>query len=67
MTPHREEPVPHPPDPPIYRDLLHRWAGAGRTLPGRRDHEWNRLAAAPAWTGGTARVSGTPARRGDGR
>ncbi len=67
MTPRREESVPHAPDPPIYRDLLNRWASAGRTLPGRRDQEWNRLTAAPVWTGGTGWVSGTPARRGDGR
>ncbi|GKQ40104.1 hypothetical protein ALMP_66300 [Streptomyces sp. A012304] len=33
------------PDPPIYRDLLRVWADRGRTLPGRHDPEWTRLAA----------------------
>ncbi|MFE7185802.1 hypothetical protein [Streptomyces erythrochromogenes] len=37
------------PDPPIYRDLLARWADAGRTLPGRRDPEWSRLTSSPVW------------------
>ncbi|MFI5824450.1 hypothetical protein ACIA8I_36010 [Streptomyces rishiriensis] len=32
-------------DPPIYRDLLRTWADRGRTLPGRHDPEWVRLAA----------------------
>ncbi|MFF1545621.1 hypothetical protein [Streptomyces sp. NPDC058291] len=32
-------------DPPIYRDLLRTWADRGRTLPGRDDPEWVRLAA----------------------
>ncbi|GFH38535.1 hypothetical protein SCWH03_47770 [Streptomyces pacificus] len=70
MTSRRKVPVPHPahpPDPPIPRDLLGRWARAGRTLPGRRDHEFNRLTAAPAWAGSTGWVSGTRARPGDGR
>ncbi|MER7734504.1 hypothetical protein ABTX80_26795 [Streptomyces erythrochromogenes] len=55
-----EESVPRPlpreplreqqaPDPPIYRDLLARWADAGRTLPGRRDPEWSRLTSSPVW------------------
>ncbi|MFB7257468.1 hypothetical protein [Streptomyces nojiriensis] len=37
------------PDPPIYRDLLARWADAGRTLPGLRDPEWSRLTSSPVW------------------
>jgi hypothetical protein len=32
-------------DPPIYQDLLRTWAQCGRTLPGRHDPEWARLAA----------------------
>ncbi len=44
--PLREQQVP---DPPIYRDLLARWADAGRTLPGRRDPEWSRLTSSPVW------------------
>ncbi|MER7571847.1 hypothetical protein [Streptomyces sp. NPDC126514] len=39
-------PAPPPPqDPPIYRDLMRTWADRGRTLPGRHDPEWIRLAA----------------------
>ncbi|MFE0510202.1 hypothetical protein [Streptomyces sp. NPDC058964] len=38
-------PPPQPPDPPIYRDLMRVWADRGRTLPGRHDPEWIRLAA----------------------
>nr|WP_285560966.1 hypothetical protein [Streptomyces hygroscopicus] len=34
-----------PQDPPIYRDLMRAWADRGRTLPGRQDPEWVRLAA----------------------
>ncbi|MFI6108773.1 hypothetical protein [Streptomyces sp. NPDC051310] len=46
-----EESVPHPAaDPPIYRALVRHWAGSGRTVPGRRDQEWARLMATPAWT-----------------
>ncbi|MDX5563355.1 hypothetical protein PYK79_08785 [Streptomyces sp. ID05-04B] len=53
-APVRPEPVnaesvpltpPPPQDPPIYRDLLRTWADRGRTLPGRHDPEWVRLAA----------------------
>ncbi|WP_262505365.1 hypothetical protein [Streptomyces sp. TRM68367] len=40
---------PQAPDPPIYRDLMHTWADRGRTLPGRHDPEWVRLAA--PWRG----------------
>lgn len=36
---------PVPPDPPIYRELMRTWADRGRTLPGRHDPEWIRLAA----------------------
>ncbi|MGW7383674.1 hypothetical protein [Streptomyces sp. NPDC054794] len=38
-------PPPQPQDPPIYRDLLRTWEDGGRTLPGRHDPEWVRLAA----------------------
>ncbi|MFJ9633867.1 hypothetical protein ACIQPR_26395 [Streptomyces sp. NPDC091280] len=38
---------PQPQDPPIYRDLMRTWADRGRTLPGRDDPEWVRLAKAP--------------------
>ncbi|WP_408649037.1 hypothetical protein [Streptomyces poriticola] len=38
---------PHLPDPPIYRELMRTWADRGRTLPGRHDPEWARLAAPP--------------------
>ncbi|MEV8537077.1 hypothetical protein [Streptomyces sp. NPDC051211] len=41
-----------PADPPIYRDLIDRWSVEGRTLPGRRDPEWSRLASAPVWPSG---------------
>ncbi|AXQ58264.1 hypothetical protein D0C37_29115 [Streptomyces koyangensis] len=57
-----EESVPPVADPPIYRALFQQWARHGRTLPGRRDPEWSRLAAAPVF-----RFSGSPARPGDGR
>ncbi|MET8708124.1 hypothetical protein [Streptomyces californicus] len=39
-----------PADPPIYGALLSQWESAGRTVPGRRDAEWNRAAAFPSWT-----------------
>ncbi|MEU9857794.1 hypothetical protein [Streptomyces sp. NPDC047974] len=57
-------PVPAPvpvqvhPDPPIYQALYSLWASQGRTLPGRRDPEWARLAAGPVWADRTVRVSG---------
>ncbi|MDX3587782.1 hypothetical protein OG920_07625 [Streptomyces europaeiscabiei] len=35
-------------DPPIYRALLRTWADRGRTLPGRHDPEWVRLATPPS-------------------
>ncbi|MFD3946897.1 hypothetical protein [Streptomyces sp. NPDC058579] len=56
-----QAPPPAPPqlaDPPIYRAMLSQWASHGRTLPGRVDQEWNRLAAAPVWADRTVRVSG---------
>ncbi|MFD8523869.1 hypothetical protein [Streptomyces capillispiralis] len=55
---------PQPPDPPIYRDLLRTWADRGRTLPGRHDPEWTRLAA--PWRG-LGQFSVSPAPRGGGR
>ncbi|MFE1383126.1 hypothetical protein ACFW6S_29685 [Streptomyces sp. NPDC058740] len=58
-------PAPHPADPPIYQAVLSLWASHGRTLPGQRDQEWNRLAAAPVWADRTVRVSGTLVRQGD--
>ncbi|MFF5976034.1 hypothetical protein ACFY7C_31445 [Streptomyces sp. NPDC012769] len=58
-------PPPHLADPPIYTALLHLWASNGRTLPGRRDQEWSRLAAGPVWADRTVRVSGTLVRQGD--
>nr|WP_244904960.1 hypothetical protein [Streptomyces prasinopilosus] len=42
-------PPPRPPDPPIYRELMRAWADEGRSLPGRHDPEWARLAA--PWRG----------------
>ncbi|MFE7230977.1 hypothetical protein ACWCRF_03795 [Streptomyces sp. NPDC002405] len=53
-----------PTDPPIYRDLMRAWADRGRTLPGRHDPEWVRLAAPPA---GLAQLSGSRDPRRDGR
>ncbi|MFE5908653.1 hypothetical protein ACFQ6B_06125 [Streptomyces wedmorensis] len=60
-------PAPVPADPPIYRDVFSLWASHGRTLPGRRDQEWIRLAAGPVWADRTVRVSGTLVRQGDAR
>ncbi|GGQ36254.1 hypothetical protein ACFFKE_07270 [Streptomyces mutabilis] len=45
-------PAPQLPDPPIYRELMRTWADRGRTLPGRDDPEWVRLAAPPRDLGG---------------
>ncbi|MEV0413182.1 hypothetical protein AB0I68_20885 [Streptomyces sp. NPDC050448] len=51
--PDYEESIPQrQPDPPIYYALLARWAADGRTLPGRRDPEWSRIASSPVWPGG---------------
>ncbi|MER7720238.1 MULTISPECIES: hypothetical protein [Streptomyces] len=69
-------PAPQPPDPPIYRELMRTWADRGRTLPGRHDPEWVRLAEPPRGLGdvvatgdfsvtGTFSVPRDP--RGDGR
>ena len=44
-------PAPQLPDPPIYRELMRTWADRGRTLPGRHDPEWVRLAAPPRGLG----------------
>ncbi|AXE25511.1 hypothetical protein C0216_20535 [Streptomyces globosus] len=41
-----------PPDPPIYRALMDHWTADGRTLPGRPDPEWTRVAASPIWPTG---------------
>lgn len=60
------ESVPQPVDPPIYRALVRHWDGIGRTVPGRRDQEWTRLTAAPAWTR-PGEISGSPVPGGDGR
>ncbi|MFE9258328.1 hypothetical protein [Streptomyces sp. NPDC006879] len=50
VPPGYEEPVPQPPaDPPIYRELLRRWAAEGRALPGHRDPEWSRLVSTRVW------------------
>ncbi|GEC04691.1 hypothetical protein SSP24_23460 [Streptomyces spinoverrucosus] len=63
--PRAPAPPPQPlPDPPIYRDLMRTWAHRGRTLPGRHDPEWIRLAAPLVRRG---QFSGTPDPRGDGR
>lgn len=47
----RPNPPGQPSDPPIYRALLRSWADGGRTLPGRCDPEWVRLAAPPVGLG----------------
>ncbi|WP_254405179.1 hypothetical protein [Streptomyces sp. AC627_RSS907] len=69
-------PAPQLPDPPIYRELMRTWADRGRTLPGRHDPEWVRLAAPPRGNGdhvaaGDSRVTGDFSvprdPRGDGR
>ncbi len=44
-------PAPQIPDPPIYRELMRTWADGGRTLPGRHDPEWVRLAEPPRGLG----------------
>ncbi|QKW05443.1 hypothetical protein HUT18_02680 [Streptomyces sp. NA04227] len=51
-------------DPPIYRALLGQWADRGRTLPGRHDPEWARLAASPVAAG---RISAPRTPQGDAR
>lgn len=44
-------PAPQIADPPIYRELMRTWADGGRTLPGRHDPEWVRLAEPPRGLG----------------
>ncbi|GLP72702.1 MULTISPECIES: hypothetical protein [unclassified Streptomyces] len=61
--PYRPAPPP-PQDPPIYRDLMRTWASGGRTLPGRHDPEWVRLAAPQVRPG---QFSGSPDPLDDGR
>ncbi|MFJ5809536.1 hypothetical protein OG906_28105 [Streptomyces sp. NBC_01426] len=53
-TPHGyEESVPlRNPDTPVYNALLARWTAEGRTVPGRRDPEWSRIASSPIWPSG---------------
>ncbi|GAB2914572.1 hypothetical protein GCM10027075_12940 [Streptomyces heilongjiangensis] len=55
FVPAPAESVPHgaalSQDPPIYRALMRTWADGGRTLPGRHDPEWVRLAAPPSGLG----------------
>lgn len=65
----QQQPQPHPQppqpqDPPIYRALIRNWAERGKTLPGRHDPEWVRLAA-PLVRVGQFSASRDP--RGDGR
>ncbi|MDX2540676.1 hypothetical protein PV331_02200 [Streptomyces sp. WI04-05B] len=56
-SPHQSRPnqgranPPAPSDPPIYGALVRTWADLGRTLPGRYDPEWVRLAAPPVGLG----------------
>ncbi|MDX3455262.1 hypothetical protein PV396_25540 [Streptomyces sp. ME02-8801-2C] len=64
----RPTPPAPPSDPPIYRALLRTWADGGRTLPGRYDPEWVRLAAPPVGLGiVTDPFSASPGPRDDGR
>jgi hypothetical protein len=72
LVPLPGESVPHgpqqPQDPPIYRALIRTWSDRGRTLPGRHDPEWARLAAPSAMYGyGYGSFSATRDPRGDGR
>ncbi|WP_367048835.1 hypothetical protein [Streptomyces sp. Je 1-332] len=70
--PHQQPYQPPPPqpqpshlqDPPIYRALIRSWAERGKTLPGRHDPEWVRLAAPPVRLG---QFSASRDPRGDGR
>ncbi|MEV8018498.1 hypothetical protein AB0O76_19585 [Streptomyces sp. NPDC086554] len=59
-----QPPQPQLQDPPIYRALIRNWAERGKTLPGRHDPEWVRLAAPPARLG---QFSASRDPRGDGR
>ncbi|NEA62945.1 hypothetical protein G3I56_10130 [Streptomyces sp. SID12488] len=67
--PNQGRPNPSTPhDPPIYRALLRTWADGGRTLPGRYDPEWVRLAAPPLGLGIVIDpFSASPDPPGDGR
>ncbi|MDQ0983332.1 hypothetical protein QFZ71_000615 [Streptomyces sp. V2I9] len=56
-----------PADPPIYSALLRQWESSGRTVPGRRDAEWNQAAALPSWTEGASRFSASRDPRGGAR
>jgi hypothetical protein len=56
-----------PADPPIYSALLRQWEGAGRTLPGCRDPEWNQAAAPPSWSEASLRFSASRDPRGGAR
>ncbi|GAA3099980.1 hypothetical protein GCM10010449_23990 [Streptomyces rectiviolaceus] len=63
----QQPPQPQPPhlqDPPIYRALIRNWAERGKTLPGRHDPEWVRLAAPPVRLGQFSAIRDP---RGDGR
>ncbi|MEW5356662.1 hypothetical protein E0E62_30320 [Streptomyces sp. 16-176A] len=66
LVPPPTVPVPAAPpaDPPIYRELVRVWSDRGRTLPGRHDPEWVRLAAPFR---GLAQFSGSRDPRRDGR
>ncbi|MEV0218961.1 hypothetical protein [Streptomyces sp. NPDC050704] len=55
-----------PLDPPIYRAMVRTWADRGRTLPGRHDPEWVRLAA-PSALYGYGQFNGFRDPRDDGR
>lgn len=41
---------------PIYARLVTLWHQSGRTVPGRRDHEWSRLVAPPRFSAHPAAV-----------
>lgn len=60
-------PLGAPVDPPIYRALLTQWESDGRTLPGRRDPEWHRVAALPPWPEAPLRFSASRDPRGGAR
>lgn len=60
-------PLGAPVDPPIYSALLRQWESDGRTLPGRRDPEWNQAAALPPWPEAPLRFSASRDPRGGAR
>ncbi|MFE6774887.1 hypothetical protein [Streptomyces sp. NPDC057702] len=41
--------MPAAPGMPIYAELVERWLGAGRTVPGTDDREWTELVHRPTW------------------